>query len=104
MNLVNAIDARDWSSAVKQFSSTVFVDYSIMRGEPGGKVGAVAESLSHVYASHTDDDIDCWDIFGRYHHKLTHTDGGWRIDFMKLIVHDQNSNRRFLEELSSRTR
>ena len=130
--MVNAIDAKDWRTAVEQFTPVVFVDYSSMSGEPGGEVrasdlvggweqllaeasthhmltnfeirvdGVDAESIAHVYASHTADGIDYWDIFGRYHHKLELTDDGWRIAFMKLIVHGQKGNERFLEQLSSR--
>jgi ketosteroid isomerase-like protein len=129
--MVNAIDAKDWKTALGQFAAVVFVDYSSMSGEPGAEVdaadlvggweqllaeanthhmltnfeisvdGADAESIAHVYASHTAAGIDYWDIFGRYHHKLKLTDDGWRIAFMKLIVHGQKGNERFLEQLST---
>ena len=58
------------------------------------------ELFSHVYASHQAKNIKDWQIYGRYHHKLKKTPKGWKITFMKLIVHGQQGNLDFLKEVS----
>ena len=64
--------------------------------------GEAAEVFSHVYASHTAEGIEYWDIYGRYHHKLQKTSNGWKITFMKLLVHGQKGNLKFLEQVSKK--
>ncbi len=132
--MVNGIDSKDWNSAIAQFTDDVFVDYSSMTGQPGSAVkakdlvsgwegllahvsthhmltnfdinvvGDEAESMSHVYASHEAESVEYWDIYGRYHHKLQKTPEGWRINFMKLIVHGQRGNQNFLKQVSEKSR
>ena len=130
VTMVNAIDTKQWQKALSQFEDTVFVDYSSMTNQPGSDTkasdlvggwekllatvdthhmltnfeisvdGQSAETFSHVYASHTAKGIPYWDIYGRYHHKLKKTPKGWRITSMKLLVHGQKGNLKFLEQVS----
>ncbi|MEO0337540.1 MAG: nuclear transport factor 2 family protein [Pseudomonadota bacterium] len=130
VKMVNAIDTKQWDVARAQFADQVFVDYSSMSGQPGAMTaskdlvdgwqtllakvdthhmltnfemssdGKRAEVFSHVYASHTAKGIKYWDIYGRYHHKLIKTDDGWKINFMKLLVHGQKGNTKFLQQVS----
>ena len=130
VKMVNAIDTKNWQRALSQFDETVFVDYQSMTGQPGQKTkakdlvagwqglltkakthhmltnfevtasGDTAEVFSHVYASHDAKGVKYWDIYGRYHHKLKKTSNGWKITFMKLIVHGQKGNTSFLSDLS----
>ncbi len=130
VKMVNAIDTKNWSVALNHFDENVFVDYSSMTGQPGTNTkakdlvggwekllakaethhmltnfdvsgdGKTAEVFSHVYASHTAKGIKYWDIYGRYHHKLKKTPDGWKITFMKLLVHGQKGNLKFLQQLS----
>ena len=132
INMVNSIDSKDWQLATEQFADDVFVDYSSMTGQAGNTVkanelvggweslladvsthhmltnfeitvtGDEAQSWSHVYASHEADGIDYWDIYGRYQHKLQKTSQGWKIHFMKLLVHGQRGNRDFLMQVSEK--
>ncbi|SES85325.1 alpha/beta fold hydrolase [Thalassotalea agarivorans] len=130
INMVNAIDSKSWTTAESYFSDSVFVDYSSMSGQAGSNVaakdlvsgwqsllehvstlhqlsnfdvrvnGETAEVYSHVYATHIAENIEYWDIFGRYHHKLTKVKSGWKITDMTLIVHGQKGNKAFLKEAS----
>ena len=132
VQMVNAIDTKQWNEATSYFAKDVFVDYSSMTGQPGSKVtakqlvgswekllakvdthhmlsnfvqsadGNQAEVISHVYASHSAKNIKPWDIFGRYHHKLQKTSKGWKIVSMKLIVHGQRGNTKFLQDVSQK--
>ena len=130
VKMVNAVDKKEWSVAVDQFDTKVFVDYSSMTGQPGKSIksknlvsswekllkkakthhmltnfeissqGNSAEVFSHVYASHNAPHIEYWDIYGRYHHKLKKTPKGWKITFIKLIVHGQKGNLDFLKQVT----
>ena len=129
ITMVNSIDTKNWKLALDQFDDTVFVDYSSMTGQPGANSkakdlvdgwekllkkakthhmltnfevsvdGDNAEIFSHVYASHTAKGVKYWDIYGRYHHKLNKTSEGWKINFMKLLVHGQKGNLKFLQQV-----
>ena len=63
--------------------------------------GNQVEAYSHVYASHTAEGLDYWDAFGRYHHKLSKTNGQWKINSKTLIIHGQKGNLKFLDEVNS---
>ena len=132
VKMVNAIDTHNWKMALAQFDTTVFIDYSSMTGQAGAETkakdlvgnwekilkkakthhilanfetsinGNTAEVFSHVYASHDAKGIQYWDIYGRYHHKLKKTKDGWKITFMKLIVHGQKGNLKFLQQVSKK--
>jgi ketosteroid isomerase-like protein len=127
--MINAIDTKNWKVALDQFDETVFVDYSSMTGQAGSETKAAdlvggwekllakaethhmltnfvvskkedrAEVISHVYASHTAKGVDYWDIYGRYHHQLKKTSQGWKITSMKLLVHGQKGNLKFLQQV-----
>ncbi len=56
-----------------------------------------AEAYSHVYASHQAKNIEYWDAYGRYHHKLKKINGQWKITSMTLIMHGQKGNVKFLK-------
>ena len=129
VKMVNAVDTKDWETAQAQFDDTVFVDYSSMTGQAGQETaskdlvqgwanllknaethhmltnfevseeGDSADVFSHVYASHTAEGVDYWDIFGRYHHKLKKTPNGWKINSIKLLVHGQKGNEQFLQQV-----
>ncbi|MEM7206452.1 MAG: alpha/beta fold hydrolase [Pseudomonadota bacterium] len=88
VRMVNAIDAKQWDVAVKQFDNSVFVDYSSLSGQAGSTVdasalvgnwegllarvdthhllgnfeisvnGDQADTSSHVYASHIADGVE----------------------------------------------
>ena len=60
--------------------------------------GDQAESYTHVYATHTQAGITHWDVFGRYHHKLTQSPTGWKITSMKLLLHGQKGNTNFFAD------
>lgn len=128
--MVNAIDTKNWNEAIAQFSDTVYVDYSSLSGLPGSEVKATdlvngwkklltkakthhilsnfdisvegnqAEAYSHVYASHLAPDINYWDAYGRYHHKLQKVNDQWKITSMTLLMHGQKGNTKFLQEIS----
>lgn len=130
IEMVNAIDAKKWNVAIEQFDEKLFVDYQSLSGQAGSDVaakglvgswkkllnkvethhmltnfdikidGTNAEVFSHVYASHIAKGIKYWDAYGRYHHKLRKTDNGWKITFMKLIMHGQKGNKKFLQQVS----
>lgn len=130
VSMVNAIDTKEWNTAIEQFDEKVFVDYESLSGQKGSVVpakglvgnwekllakvdthhmltnfdikvdGDRAEMFSHVYASHTAKGIKYWDAYGRYHHKLKRTKNGWKITFMKLIMHGQKGNKKFLQQAS----
>ena len=130
VTMVNAIDTKQWSTAVNQFDTEVFVDYSSLSGQAGSVVlasdlvggwqgllkrvnthhmlsnfevsvdGFQSEAFSHVYASHTAEGLDYWDAFGRYHHELKKIDGQWKISHMTLIMHGQKGNLNFLQEVT----
>lgn len=132
VTMVNAIDTKNWSLAIDQFDENVFVDYQSLSGQPGSEVfakalvgnwkkllakvethhtltnfeisieGDKAEMFSHVYASHIAEGISYWDAYGRYHHKLKKTKNGWKITFMKLIMHGQKGNKKFLQQVSQK--
>ena len=117
VDMVNAIDKKEWKAAVSAFDKEVFADYSSLTGQPGGKVKATelvggwekvlanvkthhmlsnfdvsikdgnAEVWSHVYGSHVSETAGYWDAIGRYHHKLRLMDGAWKIVEMTLIMH-----------------
>lgn len=128
--MVNAIDTKNWSEALSQFSDNVYVDYSSLSGQPGNLVKATdlvngwktllakakthhilsnfdisvegnqAEAFSHVYASHVAPGINYWDAYGRYHHKLKKINDQWKITSMTLLMHGQKGNPNFLQEIS----
>lgn len=130
VTMVNAIDTKKWDTAIDQFDRIVFVDYQSLSGQPGAEVpakalvgnwekllkkvnthhmltnfeveinGDEAEIFSHVYASHDAKRVGYWDAYGRYHHKLKKKDGKWKITFMKLIMHGQKGNKKFLQQVS----
>ena len=132
VKMVNAIDSKNWDLALEQFDEAVFVDYSSMTGRAGSNMeakklvngwknllektethhmltnfevsrdGNVIETYSHVYATHNSQGIKHWDIYGRYHHKLQKRSGKWKITFMKLLVHGQKGNLKFLEQVSKK--
>ena len=129
ITMVNAIDTKDWNRALRQFDKNVFVDYSSMTGQPGAETRSKAlvegwagllknaethhmltnfevsmksrraKVSSHVYASHTAEGVEYWDIYGRYHHELKKTSKGWKITSKTLIVHGQKGNLKFLEQV-----
>ena len=114
VEMVNSIDTKDWKRALDRFDDSVFVDYSSMTGQPGANTPArdlvsgwekllanagthhmltnfevvidsrSARVASHVYASHVAQDIEHWDIYGRYLHDLKKTSRGWKITSMTL--------------------
>ena len=128
--MVNAIDTKQWDQALSQFANEVFVDYSSLTNQPGSKVKAAdlvggwqnllkdvdthhmlsnfditvtgknAETYSHVYASHQAKNIDYWDAYGRYHHKLKKDGKKWKITSMTLIMHGQKGNKNFLSQVT----
>lgn len=128
--MVNAIDTKEWDIALDQFDRIVYVDYESLSGQPGADVpskelvgnwsrllkivkthhmltnfdveinGDEAEIFSHVYASHDAKKVGYWDAYGRYHHKLKKKDGKWKITYMKLIMHGQKGNKKFLQQVS----
>ncbi|WP_171041591.1 alpha/beta fold hydrolase [Pseudoalteromonas phenolica] len=130
VEMVNAIDSKQWSIAQSHFADKVFVDYSSMTGQAGSEVAATdlvggwqslltqvethhllsnfdiqidgnnAQMYSHVYASHTAQNIPYWDIYGRYFHKLQKVDEQWLITDMTLLTHGQKGNLNFLQEVS----
>lgn len=132
IKMVNGIDSKDWKVSTEQFTDEVFVDYSSLSGQPGSVVKSkdlvggweklltkasthhmltnfdikiddeTAEVFSHVYASHIAPNIAYWDAYGRYHHKLKKTKDGWKINFMKLIMHGQKGNSNFLGDLQKK--
>ena len=130
VTMVNAIDSKQWGIATARFDDKVFIDYSSLSGQPGSRTNATdrvggwqnllarvdthhllsnfdvsvqddqAEATSHVYASHSADDIEgYWDAYGRYQHKLRKLDGEWKITSMTLIMHGQKGNQNFLQEV-----
>ncbi|MBD3321071.1 MAG: alpha/beta fold hydrolase, partial [Chitinivibrionales bacterium] len=131
VQMVNAIDKKEWGAAVHAFEQEVLVDYSSLSGQPGKKVkaaalvggwekqlsnvrthhmlgnfditidGGNADVWSHVYASHVSGKAGYWDAFGRYHHILKKRNGEWKISKMTLIMHGQKGNLDFLSEVSS---
>lgn len=62
--------------------------------------GDEAEVFSHVYASHWAklDNLNFWDAIGRYHQKLRKTNKGWKVIYMRLIMHGQKGNKNLLIE------
>lgn len=131
ITMVNAIDTKQWAVATAQFTDDVFVDYSSLTGQEGSTTKAAdlvgswasllakvdthhllsnfdiaingdkAEAFSHVYASHSAPNIDYWDAYGRYHHKLINNNGQWKIASKTLIMHGQKGNLDFLQEASA---
>ena len=131
IRMVNAVDSQQWQAVKAQFADTVFVDYSSMTGQPGADVnagelvdswqqllGAVrshhilsnfelsvkgkqAEAFSHVYASHTAEGVDYWDVFGRYHHTLSKVQGQWKITGLTLTVDGQKGNLSFFQDVAA---
>lgn len=127
---IKSIDTKEWSEATKYFNEKVFVDYSSMNGEPGAEVkakdlvggwekllkkantlhmlsnfeitvkGKEAEIVSYVYASHVAKELEYWDVFGRYIHKLRKTKDGWKITSLTFKMHGQKGNTDFLKEIS----
>ncbi|MCF2859188.1 alpha/beta fold hydrolase [Pseudoalteromonas sp. SMS1] len=130
VDMVNAIDTKQWQRAQSSFADTVFVDYSSMSGQAGSNVAATelitgwrnllvqvethhmlsnfevsvkgdsAQVFSHVYASHSASGIEYWDIFGRYIHVLKNINGRWKIIEMTLQTQGQKGNLNFLQEAS----
>ncbi|KZN52361.1 hypothetical protein N474_23245 [Pseudoalteromonas luteoviolacea CPMOR-2] len=130
VEMVNAIDTKQWQKAQSSFANTVFVDYSSMSGQAGSKVaatelidgwrnllskvethhmlsnfqvsvtGSTAQVFSHVYASHNAQGIEYWDIYGRYVHALENVNGRWQIIEMTFQTHGQKGNLNFLQEAS----
>ncbi|MBQ4810259.1 alpha/beta fold hydrolase [Pseudoalteromonas luteoviolacea] len=130
VDMVNAIDTKQWQKAQTSFADTVFVDYSSMSGQAGSKVAATdlisgwrnllaevethhmlsnfqvsvkgksAQVFSHVYASHSAQGIESWDIYGRYVHALENVNGRWQIVEITLQTHGQKGNLNFLQEAS----
>lgn len=130
IQMVNAIDKKEWDVAKSKFATDVFVDYSSMTGQAGAEMksaalvdgweklltkasthhmltnfdisvdGNKAKSQSHVYASHLAEGIDYWDIFGLYLHELEKQGGEWKITSKTLIVSGQKGNTQFLSEIS----
>lgn len=131
ITMVNAIDSKDWRKAESQFTPKVFVDYSSLSGQAGNVVNASdlvggwqsllqnvethhmlsnfdieidgnnAEVFSHVYASHNATNIEYWDAYGRYNHKLSKQDDKWTISSMTLLMHGQKGNQNFLTEVTA---
>ncbi|WP_199922450.1 alpha/beta fold hydrolase [Pseudoalteromonas piratica] len=131
ITMVNAIDSKEWHKAESQFAQQVFVDYSSLSGQAGSEVkasdlvngwqsllqnvethhmltnfnikvdGNKAEVMSHVYASHNATNIENWDAYGRYNHKLIKQDDKWTISSMTLLMHGQKGNRNFLTEVTA---
>lgn len=131
ITMVNAIDSKEWHKAESQFAQQVFVDYSSLSGQAGSEVkasdlvngwqsllqnvethhmltnfnikvdGNKAEVMSHVYASHNATNIEYWDAYGRYNHKLIKQDDKWTISSMTLLMHGQKGNRNFLTEVTA---
>lgn len=130
INMINALDSKQWSVTENAFTEQVFVDYSSLNKQPGTTVAAAdlvngwqtllakvdthhilsnfqvsiegdtAESYSHVYASHTAKGFGFWDAYGRYHQKLIKTEAGWKITSMSLIMHGQKGNNDLLKEVN----
>ena len=130
VKMINSLDRKEWNNTLKQFDKNVFVDYSSMNGVAGSTVksndlvggwekllkrvnthhmltnfeisidGDEANTSSHVYASHTAKNTKYWDIYGRYIHRLKKSKKGWKITSMKLIVHGQKGNTKFLQQVN----
>lgn len=130
INMINAIDTKQWSVAQQAFSEKVYVDYSSLNGQAGSNMMSVdlvngwkkvlakvethhllsnfqisvdgnkAEAFSHVYASHNAQGFGFWDAYGRYQQKLVKTDEGWKITSMTLIMHGQKGNKNLLQEVN----
>ena len=128
LTMVNAVDSKRWELARSQFADQVFVDYSSLTGQPGGAVdgsalidgwrdllgevnthhiisnieiqtdGARADVYSHVYASHTAEGVEHWDVFGRYHHTLSRQPEQWKITGLTFTVHGQKGNLAFFQQ------
>jgi fermentation-respiration switch protein FrsA (DUF1100 family)/ketosteroid isomerase-like protein len=128
VDLINAVDAKQWQQAQSEMTANIFTDYSSLFGQPGAEVtsgelvggwqnllqnasthhilsnfdisveGNTATAYSHVYASHVADGIDYWDVYGRYVHKLVKQQGDWKINSMTLLTHGQKGNPNFVQE------
>lgn len=131
ITMVNAVDSKQWSTVRAQFADTVFVDYSSMTGQPGGDVKATelvegwqqllgqvdshhllsnfevtvegnrAQALSHVYASHTSEGVEYWDVFGRYRHTLSHIQGQWKVTGLTFTAQGQKGNLTFFQDVAA---
>lgn len=130
VRMVNAVDAKQWDVASAQFADEILVDYSSLTGLPAVSAtvqdlvggwkqllqnvstlhqlsnfdiaveGNRAEVSSHVYASHSAEGIEHWDLYGRYHHTLSMISGQWKITGITLRVQDQKGNQDFLQQIS----
>lgn len=129
ITMVNAVDTNQWGVVSSKFADQVFIDYSSLTGQAGGLVdasdlvgsweqllndvnshhimsnfdvsvkGSHAEAFSHVYASHTFDNIEHWDVFGRYHHKLSRVGDQWKVTSLTFTVHGQKGNLDFFKDV-----
>ena len=128
VDLINAVDSKQWQQAQNEMTPNVLTDYSSLFGQPRSEVtraelvggwqnllqnasthhilsnfdisieGNNATAYSHVYASHVANGIDYWDVYGRYEHKLIKQQNDWRISSMTLLTHGQKGNLNFVQQ------